>query len=260
MRVGRALRSYWVAGAVVAAASACGGKVATSGATGGSGSVGAAGSGAASGVGAAGSGAASGVGAAGSGAAGGAGAAGSGAASGVGAAGFDFAACQPGDTCLLETQTTCGAGCEPIPPDRYIPINSKNEAAFKAQQLEPLCIQAACPAVPPEQVNAPNYYGACVAERCQVLDVRTSALSACDSDSQCLLREGTACCACSFTDLIAVTSQAEAQKAFCAPGEACASGCPYPLPPAGGAFCAHAGSGRGHCMVFHNMSSADAGL
>jgi hypothetical protein len=174
-----------------------------------------------------------------------------------GAPGIDWAVCVPSDLCVLETETACGAGCEPIPLSRFIPINSRNEAAYKKQQVVPPCISGECPYVPPSMVNAPNYYATCQVGRCQGVDVRTSSLSKCEQDNQCYLRYGTSCCDCgTIGDLIAVSSLADVDVTFCGLNGGCAADCVSPPPPLGiAAYC----SSSGHCLVKYPDSASDAG-
>jgi len=174
--------------------------------------------------------------------------------SGAGAGGIDWAACAPPDTCVLETQTACGAGCEPVPLSRYIPVNSKNEAAYKMQQLVPPCVSGGCLNVPPSMVNSPNYYAACEAGRCQGVDIRASALSACSSGSDCSLRPGN-CCGCGTANIIAVSNPAALEAAFCGANASCSADCVSVPPPLSvTAYCS-----SGHCLVKYPDSVSDAG-
>jgi hypothetical protein len=175
--------------------------------------------------------------------AGGAAAAGAVGVAGSGIGGIDWAACTPPDSCVLETQTGCGAGCEPVPLSAFIPVNRKNDAAYKMQQPIPPCVSSQCPDVPPSSVNTKNYYAACESGRCQAIDVRTSSLSACSSDSECYLRSGTTCCGCG-SNWIAVSSRANAGAVFCG-NSACAADCvSAPVPPGVSAVCS-----AGQCSV-----------
>lgn len=179
-----------------------------------------------------------------------AGAAGVGGSGSSGTGGIDWAACAPPDSCVLETQTDCGGGCEPVPLSAFIPANSKNDAAYKMQH-ESLCPGGGdqCPAVPPDSVNTKNYYAACEAGRCQPIDVRTSSLSECSINSECYLRSGTSCCGCG-SDWTAVSSRVDAGAAFCG-SSACAADCvSAAVPPGVSAVCGHsAGASSGHCLV-----------
>lgn len=167
---------------------------------------------------------------------------GAGASAGEGS--MDWAACKPGDQCVLETQTACGPGCEPVELGRLIAINAKNDEAFRKQRPIPPCIDIQCPMVPPSSVNTPNYYAACEADRCTAFDLRRSALSACTSDAQCALRSGTECCACGSDDLVAVSTESDPRSIWCGATEICARDCTEPPPPLRGARCSD-----GHCAV-----------
>jgi len=163
----------------------------------------------------------------------------------AGAGGIDWAACSPGDTCLLATQTSCGAGCEPVPLSRFIPLNGKYEAEYYRQQPMPPCIDIGCASVPAGAANVPNYYAACSKGRCQGFDVRTGPLSACSSDSECYLRSGTSCCGCGRDNPIAVSSKVDVEAVFCASSAGCDADCTSgPWSPSAEAYCS-----QGHCLV-----------
>ena len=162
----------------------------------------------------------------------------------AGEGGIDWAACEPSDACLLETQTACGAGCEPVDLARFIPINAKYDAAYREQRINPPCLGIECMEVPPSSVNTPNYYASCLAGRCKAFDIRTSELSACTSDAQCGLRSGADCCACGSDDLVAVNTSADLGSALCGANETCPRDCVEPPPPLGGARCT-----AGHCAL-----------
>ncbi len=176
--------------------------------------------------------------------------AGNGSSASAGSAGTDWAICSPGDACVLETQSACGPGCEPVTPDRFTPINAKYQQAFEQQRPEPPCFPPACTPDAGTAVNLPYYYAACEAGRCRVRDVRTSELSACTTSSQCQLRAGTACCACG-ADPIAVNSLEAAQQAFCgsSPCTGLCIGLPFPQ---------NATCSAGHCQVVFTLDAGPA--
>lgn len=173
----------------------------------------------------------------------------------AGGGGIDWAACAPPDTCLLETQTACGIGCEPVPLSRFVLVNSKLDPAYKKQEIVPPCVSSWCAPVPPEMVNSPNYYAECVANRCLGLDVRTSELSACTSNADCILRNGTSCCGCGTGNWIAVSSKANVEAAFCGSTGSCAADCvSAPVPPGVAPNCS-----MGHCLVKYPDSVSEGG-
>ena len=165
---------------------------------------------------------------------------------GAGTAGIDWAACEPGDSCQLESQTACGFGCEPVDPARFIPVNGKYDALFRKLQPVPPCIDLPCDPIPGTDTLR-YYFGECIAGRCRASDVRTSAVSACKADADCYLRGGTTCCGCGGPlDTIAVSHRADAELAFCGARGHCAEDCSaYPDPPGYAADCV-----SGHCAVY----------
>ncbi len=115
------------------------------------------------------------------------------------------------------------------------------------------CVSGECEVLPPDQVQLPNYYAQCIVGECQILDVRTSNLSACTTPAQCYLRSGTSCCGCGSDNLVAVSNEAPVEQVLCAPMAGCAADCVTPVPSNASAECT-----RGHCFVDYATSAAGA--
>jgi hypothetical protein len=175
---------------------------------------------------------------------------------GGGAETVDWTTCTNKDTCVLETKSACGTGCEPVPISSFVAINGACDADYRNTGPAPPCVAFLCPDIPAGAANTPNYYAECESGHCQVLDVRTSQLSACGSDSDCEVRSVTSCYGCGSGGLIAVSTQANVDQAFCGASGGCvvvdgpaayadiiycASG---PLPPGMSVACV-----AGHCRV-----------
>lgn len=171
----------------------------------------------------------------------------------AGAGGTDWSACTARDSCVIVTMGPCGAGCEPIPLSRLIAINSANVAAYQKSMPPVPCVVGKCSLVPPDQVQAPNYYAQCISGECQALDVRATSLSACTSAADCYLRLGTGCCPCGTNDLVAVSSQAPVDQVLCAPAVGCAADCVSAPPSNASAACT-----AGHCLVDYATGAAGA--
>jgi len=156
---------------------------------------------------------------------------------------------------VLETKSACGAGCEPVPISGFIAINSAHDAEYRASGgPTPPCLAISCPDPAPGAANTPNYYAACESGHCQVLDVRTSELSACGSVTECWVRSGTSCCGCGSDDLIAVSTQANVEQAFCGASGGCVGDCASgPLAPGMSVACV-----AGHCRVAY--PAVDTGM
>lgn len=156
---------------------------------------------------------------------------------------IDFAACDGPGQCMLAEPGCCPA-CGIPELGAFAPINSKYEADYQKY----VCPEPTpCPAC--ETIPNPNLFAYCDAGHCVAADVRTHAVSACKSSSDCHLRAGSACCeACgdvSFDSLIAVsgTSGVSLASLVCSPN----GDCPDCIPnyPAAVATCAD----DGHCQV-----------
>jgi len=124
--------------------------------------------------------------------------------------------CQlPGD-CVVRTADCCG-GCEPVKPKELQALN----ADYADEDNR--CAGGNCLACAAYDGSAERpYFGArCVDHRCELFDVRNTELSRCDSDGDCVLREGLECCECaSAGPWVAVNTQIVLAANFfgCAPG------------------------------------------
>jgi hypothetical protein len=186
---------------------------------------------------------------------GGTGTAGQSGVGGQGQGGADWTSCAPKDICVLEVVGGCSPGCEPVPLSAFLAINSSNSSSVDAYRraTQGPCPAIVCPNSGPGEANIPNYYATCESGHCQPNDVRTSALSACTANSDCVLRNGTSCCGCGGGNLIAVSKQSNAEQTFCASGPCAADCVSSPLPPGVTAVCT-----TGHCAV--RYATSDAGV
>ncbi len=226
-----------------ALAAACGGSTEGSGSGGSAGSSGASGS-----AGSSGNGATSGTSGSGGNPAGGAGGSAASGGSGGGGAGGSAAAtsfddCTDAGQCVLFAKNCCGSYCNDVPISAYLPINgSFIQQVTAAQCVEPV----GCPdCISMEQ---PNYFAACRANECVAVDLRTDALSACNSSAECRLRWGASCCeSCSqdTNQIVALNQNASLEQEVCDPlAGACPPCVPQPFPADVAAECI-----SGQCQV-----------
>ena len=153
--------------------------------------------------------------------------------------GDTFGACNGPGQCELATVGCCPACGNPT-ITTFEAVNSSEAAAFQ---------KYTCPAPQPCPNCAsfvdPNFYAYCDAGHCTVGDIRTDPVSACSSDADCVLRQGSACCeGCGDgSELVAVSVNGGFSSLVCPPNVDC-PGC-IPTPPTS-AFAACVG---GHCAV-----------
>lgn len=108
-----------------------------------------------------------------------------------GSASVDLAACSADSECELVPANCCD-GC-PTTLEDFLAINAKYDAQYASR-----CETVDCnpPRCLPDFDSSTNYYIAtCEAQRCVALDLRTTPLTSCTRDADCVLRGGTACCA-----------------------------------------------------------------
>lgn len=133
------------------------------------------------------------------------------------------AACDPGglDRCQLSLDcavrnTACCGGCEPLKLEDLHAVSTEYADVDT-------CPGVACGACAPyDGPQERPYYGArCTNQHCELFDVRNTELARCNSDGDCLLREGLECCECaSAGPWVAVNTQRVLAANFlgCAPG------------------------------------------
>ncbi len=106
----------------------------------------------------------------------------------------------------------------------------------------------------------PNLTAVCRASQCSAIDIRTDAMTACQIDTDCVLRIGSVCCEpCSGGapyELIALSQAGyvEYKNNQCRPGDGACSKCVVLYPPG---FAAKCDPTTKHCAVV--KGTADAG-
>lgn len=169
----------------------------------------------------------------------------------------DISSCNIAADCVLQSATGCCSICDSpdLAAQSLIAVNSAYAIApcSLTAKILPLPIGGTGAGVPNpcascDQPTASgtlhNFFANCVMNRCVVEDVRRSTVSSCMSDSDCMLRYGTACCqGCRDQDLVAVRNDGSFEKIACSAGP---QPCPHcaPLPTTARAVCA-----LGQCAV-----------
>jgi hypothetical protein len=140
--------------------------------------------------------------------------------------------CTRSGECFLRPEDCCGKDCS---LDALI---TRNNAGFQGYLLR--CAQRGCT---PCHVSA-RWVPQCVEHRCTIVDLETSSISACRTDSDCKLRwEATCCEQCNADpdfDLVSVSQS----SVFCAAGDNCDPCKLSPFPPQARAVCVNE-----HCQV-----------
>jgi hypothetical protein len=153
----------------------------------------------------------------------------------------DFSSCGQATDCVIASVGCCG-GCEPLSPSVLVSINADQLSAYVEAQG---CSGVACSPCPPvdELKTLGQYFvPVCEAGRCGIQDIRQTDLVVCQTDSDCFLRDGAACCdECDGTGLVAVSSTDFGPR--CEPFPACPR-CASIIPEGYIAVCA-----AGRCQV-----------
>lgn len=161
----------------------------------------------------------------------------------------DWTICSTAGDCVLQPTGCCTSPCEPAPITAFTAVNSSKLSNYQQTHPPCDCTEPACPSVMPDERNRSNYLTVCEAGRCMVVDIRSTPLTACASDSECYLHNGTGCacavCSTSFDNLVAFSTKGNTAGAV---EMQCGGGCVDAPCPAGSApataYCA-----IGHCRV-----------
>lgn len=148
---------------------------------------------------------------------------GSGGSSGTGGSGTGGsapAACSQTSDCVL-MQAGCCAACDPITKDDLIAVRREQQGMRPPRCNVDGVTCGACEDVGELDRNSQYFVASCEQGSCQVLDLRTTANTECDSHDDCSLRNGSACCeGCDGTGLVALSSR-ELVRATCEADFAC---------------------------------------
>lgn len=124
--------------------------------------------------------------------------------------GTNWGACKQDSDCALTTLGCCGP-CEPIANNQLLAVNARYVADIAQQSCMAGNTCGACPSSTEYDATAKYFKPVCASGQCTALDIRqTAALTACESDADCALRDGTSCCSeCDGSGFVAVNRQAD---------------------------------------------------
>ncbi len=126
------------------------------------------------------------------------------------------------------THADCCAACEPVKETDWVALNGSHLADYT--NSEPCASVGACaPCLPVSVLDEQGKYfrPACMAGQCFTLDVRLSPDTACNDDSDCILRSGVNCCPNCQGGFVSVNAHAD----FCPDGPAPCPRCATVPPP-----------------------------
>ena len=131
----------------------------------------------------------------------------------------DVYACEAASECMI-VPLYCCAGCDPA---RSTDLQAVN-VAYSSFTRGPCSSDQTCSDCPPiEELSTTRQYFVPVCEfgQCDVLDIRLHDVTSCQNDSDCRLRDGSACCVgCDGQGLVAVSSE-EVFAAQCTSEDRC---------------------------------------
>jgi len=127
-------------------------------------------------------------------------------------------ACEVSSDCVLAATTCCP--CGELTPDQVTAVHAAHQPAFVEATCPPpvSCPAIACPTPPA------RYVASCVAGRCQAIDLREDASTACEQAIDCRVRSS-ACCECGAStapgQLVAVSDDEAFTQLVCDPQQGC---------------------------------------
>ncbi len=156
-------------------------------------------------------------------------------------AGSDVSSCAAPADCVVVPMSCCGS-CGAATPDDMIGVSRDAQDRYRSVACEGGMI---CPACAQEQ--DPALIATCAGGSCLAIDLHTSALTACTSDADCVLRPAD-CCGCDYSFIaIGSASEDEYRTLVCDPRADCPPCGPPSPPPGTSAVCDPV---THHCAVF----------
>lgn len=102
---------------------------------------------------------------------------------------IDYRACSVNSECMLRSASCCGSCGSPTRAD----VIALNQAALAAYASSVCDVNQTCPAC--VAMTDPTLVATCQAGQCEVVDLTTSPMTACTTDTACVIRTN-ACCEC----------------------------------------------------------------
>jgi hypothetical protein len=130
----------------------------------------------------------------------------------------DITSCETSNQCVLRA-AACRSACEPAPLGSFVAVNGLEDEEL-SERLG--CnLQFTGGACPPTGDPTSQWFGAtCDSGRCVGFDARTSAITECEMDDDCVLRNGMRCyedCQSTPETVVAVNRDADLMALLCDP-------------------------------------------
>ena len=118
----------------------------------------------------------------------------------------DWDACVDDGDCTFAYQMCCGP-CNPT-VEEVIAINTSHQSLWGTCSVPTSC--GPCRPVPETELGRKYFKPKCQNAHCTLIDIRETALTACETTSDCTLRDGAFCCPeCDGADWVAVNQTAD---------------------------------------------------
>jgi hypothetical protein len=143
---------------------------------------------------------------------------------------LNFDACSTPADCVLASPRCCVA-CDPVDRTAFVALNGKYLTDYTRIIGCAGVACAPCPGVSEEQMSSQNFVATCKLGRCIAVDIRTTSVTECQTRSDCVLRDGGACCEdCDGTGFVSISTPNDLRALVCGNTTTC-PGCVTRIPP-----------------------------
>ncbi|MEI9948697.1 MAG: BPTI/Kunitz domain-containing protein [Pseudomonadota bacterium] len=105
----------------------------------------------------------------------------------------DWTTCVTDDGCTLINASCCGP-CDPVANETLLAVNRAHASMYTSTHCANAGACLPCKQIPENEQTRKYLKATCRNKQCTATDVRESALSECQTTSDCMLRDGAECC------------------------------------------------------------------
>jgi hypothetical protein len=156
------------------------------------------------------------------------------------AAADDWGKCVNDSNCAL-VSASCTELCDPVSDEQLVAVNAAHLPLYGNSHCSGVFPGVPCKSLGETEQTRKYFKPVCQNTRCSLIDIRESSQTECQSDGDCMLREGAACCAeCDGYGWVSVNQRAD----LCGGAATACDDCTAPRP-----FDLHAVCVLGRCQL-----------
>ena len=143
----------------------------------------------------------------------------------------DRGACSVPSDCIL-ANTSCCAACDPVDKTAFVALNHRYAADYVRIKGCDGVACAPCPDVAEERRSSQDFVATCRLGRCVAMDIRTTPATECRISTDCVLRDGAACCeGCDAKGIVSIASIDALSALVCDSHPTTCDACAPQIPP-----------------------------